>query len=98
MTEDPPGKKGSNSAIVEDDPAAEILSGRRLPFKGQDLSDNVSFWLMEKEGQFARLTVDSYRHSLKQFVAFWNQHKRGCKSISRAKLPHDSLRSPVHHK
>ena len=74
MKEDPPGKKGANSALGEDD--SEILSGRRLPFKGQDLSDNVSFWLMEKEGQFARLTVDSYRHSLKQFVAFWNQHKR----------------------
>jgi len=74
MKDDTPGLKGSNSAIAEDN--SEILSGRRPPFKGQDLSDNVSFWLMEKEGQFARLTVDSYRHSLKQFVAFWNQHKR----------------------
>ncbi len=76
MKEDTPGLKGSNSAIAENDPAAEILSGRRPPFKEQDLSDNVSFWIMEKEGQFAKLTVDSYRHAFTQFVAFWNLHKR----------------------
>lgn len=73
MKEDPTGKKGATSAIAED--AADILAGRRPSFKGQDLSDYVSFWLMEKEGQFAKLTVDSYRHALAQFLSFWD-HKR----------------------
>jgi site-specific recombinase XerD len=68
--------KGSNSALAPEDQAEELLSGRRLPFKGQDLSDYVSFWLTEKEGQYAKLTVDSYRHALSQFVAFWDLHKR----------------------
>lgn len=44
--------------------------------KGQDLSDNVNYWLLEKEGHFAKLTISTYGHALSQFVLFWNLHKR----------------------
>jgi site-specific recombinase XerD len=74
MKEGASGLKGSNSALAEDD--SEILSGQRPPLKGQDLSDKVYIWLLEKEGQFAKPTIETYNHALSEFMSFWDQQKR----------------------
>lgn len=54
----------------------DLISFRRPPIKGRDLSDAVRIWIIEKEGALAKSTLESYRKALLRFVAYWDHRKR----------------------
>ncbi len=72
-------KSTNGSLIIVDRPDSEpetLCSGRCLPLKGQDLSYYINVWLIEKEGQFFKSTLSTYRNAISDFLSYWNQQKR----------------------
>ncbi|WDT73590.1 MAG: phage integrase N-terminal SAM-like domain-containing protein (plasmid) [Candidatus Manganitrophus sp.] len=72
-------KSANGSVTTADRPESEsenLSSGRRLPLKGQDLSSYINVWLIEKEGQFFKSTLITYRNAISNFLSYWNQQKR----------------------
>lgn len=77
MKEDHKSPNGSLTTADRPESESENLSSdRRLPLKGQDLSSFIKVWLIEKEGQFFKSTLITYRNAISDFLSYWNQQKR----------------------
>ena len=77
MKEDQRNSNGNFATADRLESESENLSsGRRLPLKGQDLNSYIDVWLIEKEGQFFKSTLNTYRNAISDFLSYWNQQKR----------------------